>query len=72
MNILAIIKALMTFDFASGYRTYVIGGILVAIGVAEGVFMIDIPYVVVGDDWVLWVLNGLGINGLRAGVAKMA
>lgn len=55
---------------ASGKRTYVIGALIIAIGVVEGYLGWDIPNVEVGNDWLRWVLEGLGLMTLRAGIAK--
>lgn len=55
-----------------GRKTYIIGALLVLIGVAEGLLGLDVPGVEVGEDWVAYVLNGLGLTTLRRGIARAA
>lgn len=53
--------------FLSGYKTYIVAGLMVLIGVVEGL---------TGGGWggvmdqLPIILNGLGLGALRAGVAK--
>lgn len=55
-----------------GRKTYIIAALIVAVGVCEGVLGIDLPAIEVGNDWLAWVLNGLGLSTLRAGISKAA
>lgn len=57
-------------DALSGYKTYVIALVVIIIGVVEGALGFDIPGVEVGPDWLQWVLNGIGLGTLRAGISK--
>lgn len=54
----------------SGAKTYVIAVLIVAIAISEGLLGFDIPGVDVGDDWLGWMLNGLGLGTVRAGIGK--
>lgn len=54
----------------AGQKTYVVAIMIVLCGVVEGAFGFDIPGVEVGDDWLMYILNGFGLGTLRAGVAK--
>lgn len=54
----------------SGKKTYLVAAMVIAIGLAEGVFGIDLPGVEVGEDWLAYILNGIGLGTLRAGVQK--
>ncbi|APZ53152.1 hypothetical protein [Salipiger abyssi] len=53
-----------------GKKTYIVALIIVALVIVEKVLGIEIPGVEIGDDWLLIVLNGLGLGSLRAGIAK--
>lgn len=56
----------------SGKKTYIVGGMMIAIGLVEGFAGIDIPGVVIPeDDWVGYILQGAGLGTLRSGIAKM-
>lgn len=57
-------------DLLKNKKMYGIGLIVIAIGVAEGVFHLDIPGVVVGDNWVGWILAGLGLGATKAAISK--
>ncbi len=54
-------------DFLSGKKTYIVAGLMVIVGIVEGL---------TGGGWggvmenALVILNGLGLGTLRAGVAK--
>lgn len=54
----------------SGRKTIAIGVAVIAIGVMEGPFALDIPGVEVGDDWLGWIMAGLGTITLRQGISK--
>ena len=53
----------------SGYKTYIVSGVLVVLGVL-GFLGVNIPGVNLPSDWLLTALNGFGLAALRAGVAK--
>lgn len=53
----------------SGYKTYIVSGFLVLIGLLEMVG-ITIPGVELPDNWLVIVLNGFGLSALRAGIGK--
>lgn len=57
-------------DFLKNKKMYGVAVIVIAIGVAEGVFGLDIPGVVVGPDWVTWILAGIGIGATKAAIVK--
>lgn len=54
----------------NGYRTYVVAATLLLIVIVEKGLGFDIPGVEVGTDWLLLVLNALGLGTLRAGVSR--
>lgn len=58
-------------DFLSGKKTYLTALAVVVIGVAEGVFHKNIPGVVVGPNWLEWILSGTGLASVRAAIAKV-
>lgn len=51
-----------------GYRTYIVAASLLLIVFVEKGLGFDIPGVDVGDDWLLLVMNALGLGTLRAGI----
>lgn len=57
-------------EVLNGKKTYIIAAVLVLCVLVEKVLGIDVPGVEIGDDWLLVVLNGLGLGTLRAGLAK--
>ena len=57
-------------DAISGKKTYALGALIVAIGVAEGLFNVDLPGVEVDEDWVAWIIAGLTTITMRRGVEK--
>jgi len=59
------------FPTMSGWKTYVVSFAIVLIGVSEGVFGADIPGVVVGDDWLQYIISGLGLGSIRAAIGKI-
>lgn len=59
------------FDFLQGYKFYVVAAVVVAIGVSEGLLNLDIPGVVVGNDWLGWIIAGMGMGAARSAVAKI-
>lgn len=59
------------FNFADGYKTYFVALTIVMIGVGEGVLGVDIPGVEVGDDWMAYIVGGLGLGSFRSMVQKV-
>lgn len=55
--------------FLQGKKTYLVSAALLAVVFVEKVLGVDIPGVVVDDNWLFLVMNGLGLSTLRAGVA---
>lgn len=58
-------------DALKNKKMYTIAFFVIAIGVAEGVFGIDIPGVNVGPDWMAWILAGLGLGATKAAISKV-
>lgn len=56
-------------NLAGGYKTYAIVAFTIAAVVVEKGLQIDLPYVVVGDDWFKLVTEMLGLGTIRAGIA---
>lgn len=55
----------------AGYKTYLVAGFVVFVGVVEGLLGVDLPGVEVGDDWMQYVVSGLGLGSLRAAISKV-
>jgi hypothetical protein len=56
----------------NGYKTYlVMAALLLAIVVEKGVGL-DVPGLALGDDWMLVVMNAIGLGTLRHGIGKGA
>lgn len=51
-------------------KSYIIAGVIGLLGVL-GMLGIDIPNVPVPDNWMLYILDALGLSALRAGIAKI-
>ena len=51
-----------------GYRTYIVAASLLLVVFVERGLGLDIPGVEVGNDWLVLVLNALGLGTLRAGI----
>lgn len=58
-------------SFLQGYKTHIIAGILIVLGVGQA-FGITIPGVELPQDWLVIVLNGLGLSALRSGINTAA
>ena len=52
-----------------GYRTYIVAASLLLVVFVEKGLGFDIPGVEVGNDWLVLVLNALGLGTLRAGLS---
>jgi len=59
------------FGMVDGYKTYFVAFLVVMIGVGEGVLGVDIPGVVVGDDWMAYIIGGLGLGSFRSAFQKV-
>jgi hypothetical protein len=55
-------------NFLAGYKTYAVAAILILVVAAEKGLGLDVPGVELQDDWLLVVLNALGLGALRAGI----
>lgn len=55
-----------------GYRTYIVAASLLLIVFVEKGLGFDIPGVEVGNDWLILVLNAVGMGSLRAGIGRGA
>ena len=53
-----------------GYKTYLVMAALLAVVVLEKGFGLDVPGVALGDDWMLVVMNAIGLGALRHGIQK--
>lgn len=58
-------------DLLKNKKMYGLAIIIIVIGTVEGLGIYDIPGVVVGPDWVAWILAGLGIGATKAAIAKV-
>ena len=53
-----------------GYKTYLVMAALLAVVVLEKGLGLDVPGVALGEDWMLVVMNALGLGTLRHGIQK--
>lgn len=53
-----------------GYKTYLVMAALLAVVLLEKGLGLDVPGVALGDDWMLTVMNALGLGTLRHGIQK--
>lgn len=54
----------------SGYKTYIVAGMVALIAVLEGMLGIDIPGAEAQSDWLGYIMAALGLTALRIGVNK--
>ena len=54
----------------SGYKTYIVAAMVVAIAVVEGILGVDIPGAEMQSDWLTWIAGALGLGALRAAGSK--
>lgn len=52
----------------TGYKTYIVAAALLAVVIVEKALGFDVPGVDLGEDWLLVVMNALGLGTLRAGI----
>ena len=62
------LKNIVLLEFLSGYRTAIAVALLLGVVAAEKLAGIDVPGVEVGNDWLVYVLNALGLGGLRGAI----
>jgi hypothetical protein len=53
-----------------GYKTYLVMAALLAVVLLEKGLGLDVPGVALGDDWMLVVMNAIGLGTLRHGIQK--
>ena len=54
----------------SGYKTYILVVVLLISVFVEKALGIDVPGLTIDNDWMLVVMNALGLGTLRAAVGK--
>lgn len=54
----------------NGWKTYTVAAVLAAAVVLEKGLGIDVPGLEVGEDWLVILLNALGLGALRHGIAR--
>jgi hypothetical protein len=52
----------------NGYKTYLVMAALLAVVVLEKGLGLDVPGVTLEEDWMLVVMNALGLGTLRHGI----
>lgn len=58
-------------QFLEGKKSYIIAAMVLLMVAVEKGLGIDVPGVVVDDNWMLVVANALGLGSLRAGISKL-
>jgi hypothetical protein len=54
----------------NGYKTYIVmAALLVVVGLEKGLGL-DVPGVALDEDWMLVVMNAIGLGTLRRGIQK--
>lgn len=54
----------------TGYKTYIIAATLLLVVLVEKGLGIDVPGIAMGDDWLVYVMNALGLGSLRASISR--
>ena len=54
----------------NGYKTYLVMAALLAVVALEKGLGLDVPGVALGEDWMLVVMNAIGLGTLRHGIGK--
>ena len=54
----------------SGYKTYIVAALLLISVFVEKGLGIDVPGLTLENDWLLVLMNALGLGSLRAAVGK--
>jgi hypothetical protein len=52
-----------------GWKTYIVVALFMMCVVAEKMVGLDIPCFNVGDDWLTYVMNALGLGAIRAAIS---
>lgn len=55
----------------SGYKTYIVAAVLLLAVMVEKGLGFDVPGLTVTDEWLVLVLNSLGLGSLRAALGKI-
>jgi len=55
----------------NGYKTYIVAAVLLLVVIVEQGLGIDVPGVDLGEDWLLVIMNALGLGTLRAGINSL-
>jgi hypothetical protein len=53
-----------------GYKTYLLMAALLLVVLLEKGLGLDVPGVALGEDWMLVVMNAIGLGTLRHGIQK--
>ena len=53
-----------------GYKTYLVMAALLLVMLLEKGLGLDVPGVALGEDWMLVVMNAIGLGTLRHGIQK--
>ena len=59
------------FGMIDGNKTYVVAAFIVFVGLAEGLFGIDLPGVQIEGDWLQYIVVGLGLGSIRSAINKI-
>lgn len=54
----------------SGYKTYIVAALLLISVFVEKGLGVDVPGLTLENDWLLVLMNALGLGSLRAAVGK--
>lgn len=54
----------------SGYKTYAVVAVLLIAVFIEKVLGLDVPGLTIDNDWLLVIMNALGLGTLRAAVER--
>lgn len=54
-----------------GYKTYLVMAALLLVVLLEKGLGLDVPGVALGEDWMLVMMNAVGLGTLRHGVQKI-
>lgn len=54
----------------NGYKTYIVAAVLALAVLVEKVLGLDVPGIVVTDDWALVLANAVGLGTIRAAISQ--
>jgi hypothetical protein len=54
----------------NGYKTYLVTAALLTVVLMEKGLGLDVPGVTLGEEWMLVVMNAIGLGTLRHGIGK--